>query len=189
MSTTISTILLWLFVINFGIAFGAGLYEHRIVAPGWLNHDGSGPHWNAEAARRDDTGLRFWAYVTTGPHTADAGESGCCLENERSRAWLVDRCGARGSAGSHSDVLGSHPDDDRVDERSRFIGRGCRGNAMDEPQSSAPCFDTRCVAGGVESAFVAITGMADARRRLGVREPLALCPCDDAALTDCGEFG
>ena len=28
MSTTISTILLWLFVINLGIAFGAGLYEH-----------------------------------------------------------------------------------------------------------------------------------------------------------------
>ncbi len=25
------TILLWLFVINLGIAFGAGLYEHRIV--------------------------------------------------------------------------------------------------------------------------------------------------------------
>jgi hypothetical protein len=26
-------------------------------------------HWNAEAPRRDDTGLRFWAYVTTGPLT------------------------------------------------------------------------------------------------------------------------
>jgi len=35
-------ILLWLFVINLGIAFGAGLYEHRIalrhaiVLPAWL---------------------------------------------------------------------------------------------------------------------------------------------------------
>jgi hypothetical protein len=63
------TLLLWLFVINLGIAFGAGLYEHRIVTPDWISHDDSRPHWNAEAARRDDTGLRFWAYVTTGPLT------------------------------------------------------------------------------------------------------------------------
>jgi hypothetical protein len=26
-------------------------------------------HWNPEAARQDDTGLRFWAFVTTGPLT------------------------------------------------------------------------------------------------------------------------
>lgn len=69
MSTRTATRLLWLFVINLGIAFGAGLYEHRIVAPGWLSHDGSSSHWNADAARRDDTGLRFWAYATTGPLT------------------------------------------------------------------------------------------------------------------------
>jgi hypothetical protein len=31
--------------------------------------DEAGTRWNAEAARRDDTGLRFWAYVTTGPLT------------------------------------------------------------------------------------------------------------------------
>ena len=69
MSTTAPTILLWLFVINLGIAFGAGLYEHRIVTPDWISDDGSRSHWNAEAARRDNTGLRFWAYVTTGPLT------------------------------------------------------------------------------------------------------------------------
>jgi hypothetical protein len=28
-----------------------------------------GKHWNAEAARQDDTGRRFWAFVTTGPLT------------------------------------------------------------------------------------------------------------------------
>ena len=60
---------LWLFVINLGVAFGAGLYEHRIVTPNWITGDGSGTHWNAAAARRDDTGLRFWAYVSTGPLT------------------------------------------------------------------------------------------------------------------------
>ena len=69
MSTKVSTVLLWLFVINLGIAFGAGLYEQRIVTPDWISGDGSQSHWNAEAARHDDTGLRFWAYVTTGPLT------------------------------------------------------------------------------------------------------------------------
>ena len=63
-------ILLWLFVINLGIAFGAGLYEHRIVVPDWIvtSADGSA-HWNADAARHDDTGMQFWALVTTVPLT------------------------------------------------------------------------------------------------------------------------
>ena len=62
--------LLWLFVINLGISFGAGLYEHRIVLPDWIASlpDGT-THWNAEAARHDNTGIRFWAFVTTGPLT------------------------------------------------------------------------------------------------------------------------
>jgi hypothetical protein len=64
-----SSLILWLFVINLGIAFGAGLYEHRIVTPRWISHDATGTHWNAAAARHDDTGLRFWAFATTGPLT------------------------------------------------------------------------------------------------------------------------
>ena len=69
MFTKASTALLWLFVINLGIAAGAGLYEHRIVTPDWMTDDGRRSHWHAEVARRDDTGLRFWAYVTTVPLT------------------------------------------------------------------------------------------------------------------------
>ena len=69
MSIRVATALLWLFVINLGIACGAGLYEHRILVPRWVSADDSGGHWNAEEASRDDTGLRFWAYVTTGPLT------------------------------------------------------------------------------------------------------------------------
>ena len=65
MSRAVSRGLLWLFIINLGIAFGAGLYESRIVFPRWFD----GFHWDAEAARADDTGLRFWVYVTTGPLT------------------------------------------------------------------------------------------------------------------------
>jgi hypothetical protein len=63
-------ILLWLFVINLGISFGAGLYEARLAVPQWLSFSpDSGYHWNAEAARNANVGLRFWAYVTTVPLT------------------------------------------------------------------------------------------------------------------------
>ncbi len=62
--------LLWLFVINLGIAFGAGLYETRIVVPQWLSFSReSGYRWNAGAAREANVGLRFWVYVTTVPLT------------------------------------------------------------------------------------------------------------------------
>jgi hypothetical protein len=67
-SAITSEITLWLFVINLGVAFGAGLYEHRIVVPRWITPQGSG-RWNAEAALLDDTGRRFWAFVTTVPLT------------------------------------------------------------------------------------------------------------------------
>jgi|SRR6185295_14901335 len=62
--------LLWMFILNLGIACGAGLYEHRIVVPMWLgvSPDG-GTRWHADAVRRDDTGRRFWAFVTTIPLT------------------------------------------------------------------------------------------------------------------------
>lgn len=70
MSVTTSTIVLWLFVINLGIAFGAGVYEHRIVVSRWLSSSpAAGAHWRAEAARQDDTGRRFWAFVSTLPLT------------------------------------------------------------------------------------------------------------------------
>jgi hypothetical protein len=70
MPGSISATLLWLFVINLGLALGAGLYEHRIVVSRWItSSELSGRHWNAESARRDDTGRKFWAFVTTVPLT------------------------------------------------------------------------------------------------------------------------
>jgi hypothetical protein len=70
MSHKASEILIWLFVIDLGISFGAGIYEHRIVVPKWITggHE-SGDHWNAAAAQLDDTGRKFWAFVTTIPLT------------------------------------------------------------------------------------------------------------------------
>jgi hypothetical protein len=65
-----SRILLWLWIINLGIALGAGLYESRIVLPDWLYRRPDGAwFWDAAAARHSATGLRFWAFVSTGPLT------------------------------------------------------------------------------------------------------------------------
>src|SRR5215469_10321946 len=64
------SMVLAIFVINLGIAFGAGLYESRITVPQWLSFSSeSGYRWNAEAARNANVGLRFWVYVTTVPLT------------------------------------------------------------------------------------------------------------------------
>jgi hypothetical protein len=52
--------LLWLFVIDLGLALGAGIYESRVVIPQWEN---TPPQtWL-------NTGLQFWVYVRTVPLT------------------------------------------------------------------------------------------------------------------------
>lgn len=70
MTPHIPAILIWLFVINLGIAFGAGIYESRFAFPQWLVFSaGSSYQWNAQAARQSNTRLRFWIFVTTIPLT------------------------------------------------------------------------------------------------------------------------
>jgi hypothetical protein len=53
-------VLLWLFVMNLGVAFGAGIYEARVVIPQWAN---------TPPKTWPNTGLLFWVYVTTVPLT------------------------------------------------------------------------------------------------------------------------
>ena len=62
---------LWLFVMNLGTVFGAGVYEHRIVVSRWTSDSSAsgGRHWHGETARQDDVGRRFWAFVSTVPLT------------------------------------------------------------------------------------------------------------------------
>lgn len=63
-------ILLWLLVIILGISVGAGIYESRVEIPQWLKYTNeTGYSWDAGAARLANSGLRFWAYVSTGPLT------------------------------------------------------------------------------------------------------------------------
>jgi len=53
-------VVLWLFVITLGTAFGAGVYEARVVVPGWAE---------LPPGQWPNTGLQFWVYVTTIPLT------------------------------------------------------------------------------------------------------------------------
>jgi len=70
MTRNVPEILLWLFVINLGIAFGAGLYEQRIILPQWfVQTANSAIRVDGAAIRNTDTGRRFWAFVTTIPLT------------------------------------------------------------------------------------------------------------------------
>jgi hypothetical protein len=62
MTDTVSLGLLLLFVINLGVVVGAGFYEMRVVVPLWA----SAP---PRSLLSPESGLRFWAYVTTGPLT------------------------------------------------------------------------------------------------------------------------
>jgi hypothetical protein len=61
---------LWLFVVFSGISVGAGLYEMRVNVPRWFTPiRGSAVSVNVDAITTDDSGRRFWGYVTTVPLT------------------------------------------------------------------------------------------------------------------------
>lgn len=67
---TTSAILLTLFILNLGTAFGAGLYETIIVIPKWFPRSaGAGYMVDLTALREIDSGRKFWAAVTTMPLT------------------------------------------------------------------------------------------------------------------------
>jgi hypothetical protein len=67
----LAKLLLWSFVLNLGVVFGAGIYEARISVARWrgTSEAAEPPGWHAEEALRDDTGRRFWAFTTTVPLT------------------------------------------------------------------------------------------------------------------------
>jgi hypothetical protein len=62
-------IILFLFIINLGTAFGAGIYETRIVLPLWFSKGEKGYRVNTKAIQEIETGRKFWGFVTTMPLT------------------------------------------------------------------------------------------------------------------------
>lgn len=84
---------LWLFVVFSGIAVGAGLYEMRVNVPRWFTALGNSPACvNALAITADDSGRRFWGYITTVPLTL-LTLAGCVIAwnpaTARERWWLL----------------------------------------------------------------------------------------------------
>jgi hypothetical protein len=86
MTPYVAEALLWLYVVNHGVAFGAGLYETRMVVAPWIDSVMKG-----EAARFPDAGPRFWAFVTTVPLTLLTLASlvaACQTQGARGSWWL-----------------------------------------------------------------------------------------------------
>jgi hypothetical protein len=82
----IVTIVLWLLILDLGVAFGAGVYEARIVVPLW----GSAP---PESLHSPDSGRRFWVFATTVPLTLLTVASALCLltpmDEPRLFWWMI----------------------------------------------------------------------------------------------------
>jgi hypothetical protein len=63
--------LVWMCAVNHGIAFGAGLYEHKVVVPLWIENAADEKcKINSEEMRRTDSGKKFWIFVGTIPLTS-----------------------------------------------------------------------------------------------------------------------
>ncbi len=96
MRQRLARIVLWLFVIDLGIAFGAGLYESRVELPRWV--DGAkAAGFSAHEARAANPGMRFWVYVTTVPLTLLTIASFVVLrwaDAETRKWWLIAACAA-----------------------------------------------------------------------------------------------
>jgi hypothetical protein len=66
----IPEVLLWLFIINLGTTFGAGIYEMRIILPQWFKRKPNKQfQLNIKAMKETDVGRKFWVFVTTIPLT------------------------------------------------------------------------------------------------------------------------
>ena len=102
MRQRIARIVLWLFVIDLGIGFGAGLYESRVELPRWVHSAVNAARVNADNTNADKTnapanrpsnaGLRFWVYATTIPLTLLTLASFVVLrwtDSQTRKWWLI----------------------------------------------------------------------------------------------------
>nr|WP_293839242.1 DUF1772 domain-containing protein [uncultured Arsenicibacter sp.] len=85
-------ILLPLFVLNLAMAFGAGLYEMRVVLPKWFPVSAGQYTVDRQAMTELESGRTFWGFVTTGPLTILTLANLCLVWQSEGAAhdwWLV----------------------------------------------------------------------------------------------------
>lgn len=70
MNLYLNEIILGLYVMNLGVAFGAGIYETRITLPLWFNSPSKNDlRIDKEMIIKMNVGRRFWGFATTIPLT------------------------------------------------------------------------------------------------------------------------
>src|SRR5215203_6900822 len=142
-------ILLWLFVINLGTAFGAGIYESRVVVPQWQN---------TPPQTWPNTGLEFWVYVTTVPLTLlTLANLVAAWRDPEAKTLLVARRIRDQRRGADLDLLVLHSDDSPADSHRGFGRSGSPGSpvAMAASGLRSSCSHTGGVAGSTEGVVVA----------------------------------
>ena len=95
MRQRLARIVLWLFVIELGIALGAGLYETMVELPRWVHSAVDAAKSNAPATRPSSPGMRFWMSTTTVPLTLLTIASFVVLrwaDSVTRRWWLIAAC-------------------------------------------------------------------------------------------------
>ena len=98
MHQRLARVVLWLFVIDLGIAFGAGLYESRVEAPRWVRST-KASGFDGREARVVNSGMKFWMWVTTIPLTVLTVASFVALrytDHETRKFWTIAAFAAAG---------------------------------------------------------------------------------------------
>ncbi|MBC7389267.1 MAG: hypothetical protein H7329_08665 [Opitutaceae bacterium] len=86
----ISEFFLWAFVLNLGIAFGAGLYETKIILPQWFKKTGSEYLLDSKSMRETEKVLGLCDH--NAPYFAYHHKPGFCLADFWRIAKLVAWC-------------------------------------------------------------------------------------------------
>jgi hypothetical protein len=145
----VAEVLLWLFGLDLGIAFGAGIYEARVVVPQWQKHSAA----DVAQHRPHVLGLRDHG----APHAAHARESGRCLARPGTKAVLVARRACDHRHGAERDLLVLHSDDSPADGHRGVARSGGQGSpvAMEASELRSACSHSRGVVGSTKGVVVA----------------------------------
>jgi hypothetical protein len=169
-------VLLWLFVINLGTAFGAGIYESRVVVPQWQN---------TPPQTWPNTGLHFWVYVTTVPLTLLTIANLVAAWRDRwPRRILVAGRILDQRRGADLDLLVLHSDDNPADGHRGPARSGSPGSpvAMAASGLQSSCSHAGGVVGSAEGVLVARRAQEPTLRSRARRSALSGAQGEEAGI-------